>query len=248
MPIVLTVVLFLVFGLALAWCLWRFTDFDAHTALLATAPGGIAQMGAFSAEVKANVPVVLSIHVLRITSVIVLMSGRTQAHGRKVMNPAGDHRSLAGIRVVDLSRALAGPYATMMLADVGADVLKVEPPAGDDSRGWLPFVETPDGAPEGAATESAYFLARQPRQAVGACSTSRIRRRATGCARCARQADVLVENYRPGVLARLGLDPARPARATTRAWSRCRSPASARAAPTASAPGIRPDRAGRRSG
>ena len=74
------------------------------------------------------------------------------------MDPAGDHRSLAGIRVVDLSRALAGPYATMMLADVGADVLKVEPPAGDDSRGWLPFVETPDGAPEGAATESAYFL------------------------------------------------------------------------------------------
>ena len=55
-PIVVTVALFLVFGLALAWCLWRFTDFDAHTALLATAPGGIAQMGAFSAEVKANVP------------------------------------------------------------------------------------------------------------------------------------------------------------------------------------------------
>ena len=123
------------------------------------------------------------------------------------MNPAGDHRSLAGIRVVDLSRALAGPYATMMLADVGADVLKVEPPAGDDSRGWLPFVETPDGAPEGAATESAYFLSRQPRQAVGAAgpegSAGADRLRAL----CA-QADVLVENYRPGLLARLGLDPA----------------------------------------
>lgn len=73
-PILLTVTLFLVFGLALAYGLWRFTDFDAHTALLATAPGGIAQMGALSADVKANVPVVLSIHVLRITSVIVLMS------------------------------------------------------------------------------------------------------------------------------------------------------------------------------
>ena len=82
-PIVLTVVLFLVFGLALAWCLWRFTDFDAHTALLATAPGGIAQMGAFSAEVKANVPVVLSIHVLRITSVIVLMSVGLKLMGGK---------------------------------------------------------------------------------------------------------------------------------------------------------------------
>ncbi|MBC2931973.1 AbrB family transcriptional regulator [Nocardioides sp. zg-1228] len=73
-PIVITVVLFLLFGLALAWGLWRFTDFDVHTALLSTAPGGIAQMGALSAEANANVPVVLSIHVLRITSVIVLMS------------------------------------------------------------------------------------------------------------------------------------------------------------------------------
>ena len=69
---------------------------------------------------------------------------------------SGHHppRPLAGIRVVDLSRALAGPYATMMLADVGADVLKVEPPSGDDSRGWLPFT-----SPEGEAEpRSAYFL------------------------------------------------------------------------------------------
>ena len=65
-----------------------------------------------------------------------------------------EHRSLAGVRVVDLSRALAGPYATMMLADVGADVLKVEPPDGDDSRGWLPFT----GSPEDEQRESAYFL------------------------------------------------------------------------------------------
>lgn len=72
--IVVTVVLFLVFGLVLAWGLYRFTDFDAYTALLSTAPGGIAQMGVLSAEAKANVPVVLAIHVLRITSVIVLMT------------------------------------------------------------------------------------------------------------------------------------------------------------------------------
>ena len=76
--VVTVVVAFLVFALALAWLLRRFTDFDANTALLATAPGGIAQMGVLSAEVKANVPVVLSIHVLRITSVIVLMSVRTK--------------------------------------------------------------------------------------------------------------------------------------------------------------------------
>lgn len=73
-PVLLCVVLFLVFGLALAWGLWRFTDLDVHTALLATAPGGIAQMGALSAEANVNVPLVLSVHVLRITSVIVLMS------------------------------------------------------------------------------------------------------------------------------------------------------------------------------
>ena len=69
-----TVALFLVFGLVLAWCLWRFTDLDLNTALLSTAPGGIAQMGVLSAEAKANVPVVLAIHVLRMTSVIVLMT------------------------------------------------------------------------------------------------------------------------------------------------------------------------------
>jgi uncharacterized protein len=73
-PIVVTVVAFLIFGLVAAWLLWRFTSIDSLTALLATAPGGIAQMGAFSASSGANVPIVLTVHVLRITSVIVLMS------------------------------------------------------------------------------------------------------------------------------------------------------------------------------
>jgi membrane AbrB-like protein len=73
-PIVVIVVAFLVFGLVAAWLLWRFTSFDSLTALLATAPGGIAQMGALSAGAGANVPIVLTVHVLRITSVIVLMT------------------------------------------------------------------------------------------------------------------------------------------------------------------------------
>lgn len=73
-PIVVTVAAFLLFGLVAAWLLWRFTSFDSITALLATAPGGIAQMGAMSATAGANVPIVLTVHVLRITSVIVLMS------------------------------------------------------------------------------------------------------------------------------------------------------------------------------
>lgn len=72
--IIAVVVAFLVFALVLAWLLHRFTDMDVNTALLSTAPGGIAQMGVLSVEAKADVPVVLAIHVLRITSVIVLMS------------------------------------------------------------------------------------------------------------------------------------------------------------------------------
>lgn len=74
LSIVGVVVAFLVFALALAWALHRFTSIDLTTALLSTAPGGIAQMGVLSVEAKADVPVVLAIHVLRITSVIVLMS------------------------------------------------------------------------------------------------------------------------------------------------------------------------------
>lgn len=73
-PIVVTVVAFLVFGLVAAVLLWKFANLDSITALLATAPGGIAQMGAMSATAGANVPIVLTIHVLRITSVIVLMT------------------------------------------------------------------------------------------------------------------------------------------------------------------------------
>lgn len=107
-------------------------------------------------------------------------------------------RPLAGVRVLDLSRALAGPYCTMMLADAGADVLKVEPPDGDDSRGWLPIAER-DGV-----RESTYFLsANRGKRSVRVDLKSQ-----AGAARLrelAARADVLVENYRPGLLDRLGL-------------------------------------------
>jgi len=107
---------------------------------------------------------------------------------------------LAGIRVLDLSRALAGPYATLMLADAGAEVIKVEQPGtGDDTRGW-----GPPFTGEGVDRESVYFL-----------SVNRSKRSVTldlkdpeDLARLRAliaDADVLVENFRPGVLARLGL-------------------------------------------
>jgi crotonobetainyl-CoA:carnitine CoA-transferase CaiB-like acyl-CoA transferase len=107
---------------------------------------------------------------------------------------------LAGIRVLDLSRALAGPYATLMLADAGAQVIKVEQPGtGDDSRGW-----GPPFAGEGDDAESVYFLSvnRTKRSVV-----LDLKEEADLAALRAliAEADVLVENFRPGVLARLGL-------------------------------------------
>lgn len=110
---------------------------------------------------------------------------------------------LAGIRVVDLTRALSGPYATLMLADAGADVVKVERPgSGDDTRGWgPPFLG------EGDERESSYFLAvnRNKRSVTldlkDPDDLAALRDLLAG-------ADVLVENFRPGVMARMGLDAA----------------------------------------
>lgn len=107
---------------------------------------------------------------------------------------------LANVTVVDLTRALAGPYATMMLADAGAEVIKIERPGtGDDTRGWgPPFVGEP------GAEESVYFL-----------STNRSKKSVEldfkdpegfeQLKNLIARADVLVENFRPGTLEKLGL-------------------------------------------
>jgi crotonobetainyl-CoA:carnitine CoA-transferase CaiB-like acyl-CoA transferase len=108
---------------------------------------------------------------------------------------------LAGIRVVDLSRALSGPYASLMLADAGAEVIKVERPgSGDDTRAWgPPFVDGVDGADR----ESAYFLSvNRSKRSVeldlkDADDVAKLRSLVA-------DADVLVENFRPGVMDRLG--------------------------------------------
>ncbi|WP_265448020.1 CaiB/BaiF CoA transferase family protein [Flexivirga meconopsidis] len=108
---------------------------------------------------------------------------------------------LDDIVVVDLTRALAGPQATMMLADLGARVIKVEPPAGDESRGWgPPFVTGSDGAPV-----SSYFLAcnRNKESVTADLKTDAGHDLLTDLV-C--RADVLIENFRPGVLDRLGFD------------------------------------------
>ncbi len=108
---------------------------------------------------------------------------------------AMQQQTLTGIRVVDLTRAMAGPYGTMMLGDMGADIVKVEQPEkGDDTRSWgPPFIEA----------ESAYFLSvnRNKRSL-----TLNLKQEAAREVlwRLIEQADVVVENYSPGTAERLG--------------------------------------------
>jgi formyl-CoA transferase len=118
-----------------------------------------------------------------------------------------DHGPLDGILVVDLSRALAGPHATMMLGDLGARVLKVEAPgAGDDTRGWgPPFVSPADRGGSGdASRESTYFLSANRNKESVTLDLKDEADRAVLLGLVER-ADVLVENFRTGVLDRLGL-------------------------------------------
>nr|WP_316641293.1 CaiB/BaiF CoA-transferase family protein [uncultured Roseateles sp.] len=112
--------------------------------------------------------------------------------------------ALAGVRVLDLSRVLAGPWSTQTLADLGADVIKVERPgAGDDTRGWgPPFMKDDQGQD---TAEAAYYLgANRNKRSITIDIASPggqdlIRKMAA-------QSDVLVENFKVGDLARYGLD------------------------------------------
>jgi crotonobetainyl-CoA:carnitine CoA-transferase CaiB-like acyl-CoA transferase len=112
----------------------------------------------------------------------------------------GSQLPLEGVKVLDLSRVLAGPFATMVLGDLGADVIKVEhPERGDDTRHW-----GPPFAGEGEARESAYYLAvNRNKRSIGVDlkdpeGLERVRDLAAG-------ADVVIENWRRGALEKLGL-------------------------------------------
>jgi crotonobetainyl-CoA:carnitine CoA-transferase CaiB-like acyl-CoA transferase len=111
------------------------------------------------------------------------------------------NRPLAGIRVLELARILAGPWAGQVLADLGADVIKIESPGGDETRRWgPPFVEYADGG-----RDAAYFHAcnRGKRSMIADFRTDAGRDRVrTLC----RDADVVIENFKQGDLARHGLD------------------------------------------
>jgi crotonobetainyl-CoA:carnitine CoA-transferase CaiB-like acyl-CoA transferase len=111
---------------------------------------------------------------------------------------------LHGVLVVDLARALAGPHAGMMLGDLGARVIKVESPDGDESRGWgPPFVPGRDGR-----EYATYFLSCNRNKESIVCDLKSDDGRSLLTALVER-ADVLIENFRPGVLDRLGFGVAR---------------------------------------
>jgi crotonobetainyl-CoA:carnitine CoA-transferase CaiB-like acyl-CoA transferase len=108
----------------------------------------------------------------------------------------GQPPPLAGVLVADFSRVLAGPYATMLLADLGADVVKVESPQGDETRDWKPPLR---------GEVSTYFLGVNRGKRSIALDLRAEDDAATG-RELARRADVLIENFKPGSLAKFGLD------------------------------------------
>lgn len=119
------------------------------------------------------------------------------------MNVPPDRLALAGIKVLDLSRILAGPSATQLLGDLGADVVKVErPQEGDDTRKWgPPYIDDAAGNP---TKESAYYLsANRNKRSIAIDLASEEGRRLIH--ELLKHADVLVENYKVGGLARYGL-------------------------------------------
>jgi crotonobetainyl-CoA:carnitine CoA-transferase CaiB-like acyl-CoA transferase len=135
----------------------------------------------------------------------VLETLRTRSVG-KIYGPSNDinmtvwrHDYLTGVKVLDLTRVLAGPLCTMLLGDLGADVIKIErPDSGDDSRTW--------GPPFDASGESAYFLSVNRNKWSVAADLDRPDGQAL-VRKLAEDADVVVDNFRPHMLEQRNLDP-----------------------------------------
>src|SRR5512138_3760823 len=104
--------------------------------------------------------------------------------------------ALSGVRVLDFSRVLAGPYCSMMLAELGADVVKVEEPGtGDEAREWPPFIEGQSGY---------FFSVNRSKRSIA------LNLKKEGAKQIVREltarSDVVLENFAPGVTTRLGID------------------------------------------
>ncbi len=111
---------------------------------------------------------------------------------------------LTGIRVLDLTRVLAGPWCTQNLADLGAEVIKIERPgSGDDTRGWgPPYLKDAEG---NETTEAAYYLSAN-RNKLSVALDIATARGANLVRQLAMQSDILVENFKVGGLRKYGLD------------------------------------------
>jgi crotonobetainyl-CoA:carnitine CoA-transferase CaiB-like acyl-CoA transferase len=124
-----------------------------------------------------------------------MTSTEREALAREHLRPASTG-PLAGIVVADFSRILAGPYCTMLLADLGATVIKVESPAGDDTRSW---------SPPSRGDDATYYLAINRNKSSIALDLKNPDDLAVAH-KIAARADVFIENFKPGGLRRFGLD------------------------------------------
>ncbi len=123
--------------------------------------------------------------------------GATGTAGKGLATSPG---ALAGLRVVDLTRVLGGPYCTMILADHGAEVVKVEPPQGDEVRDWgPPFLEQATGE-----RDASYFIGVNRNKRSVALDLAKPAGRAV-LLRLIESADILIENFKPGTMERWGL-------------------------------------------
>jgi len=104
-------------------------------------------------------------------------------------------KPLQGVRILDLSHSLAGPFASMLLANLGARVIKIEPPAGDETRSWGPHVKG----------ESAYFISTN-RGVKSICIDLKMKEGQKIVHELAQNSDVVIENFRPGIAEKLGVD------------------------------------------
>lgn len=107
-------------------------------------------------------------------------------------------KALENVRVLDLTHVLAGPFCTMILADLGAEVVKVEPPSGDDSRQFGPFVKDSDGN-----MQSGYFISIN-RNKKSICLNLKTEEGKEILRKLIAVSDVVVENYKPGTMEKLG--------------------------------------------
>src|SRR2546430_8724618 len=102
--------------------------------------------------------------------------------------------ALAGLRVIDFTQVMAGPFCTMLLADLGADVIKIEPPNGDSTR-TMPGAVGTDSPSFNAVNRGKRSVVLDLKTAAGVDAVKAL----------VRTADIVVENYRPGTLEKLGL-------------------------------------------